>query len=354
MPGAEEQIRFLSTLQRLLEEGSFVSTYKYALLMALADLSVESTDEAGRSLRLPLDAIARKFIEYYWPQAAPFGRGLTDEHTDGETATLVQNTGRQAEVIRKVADARGTYGKLTRAQHDAQEWRSLVRQVRNTIVKMPLWKLQMIGGEPIEFLYRQQEIEDNAITLLPGVAAHFRRFHSLVRSLIESAWMRHIRRIRANDRLLGTGTDLAAFLFGTERTSVARYQPILQELQAGLCFYCGGRIRRNAAVDHFIPWSRYPLDLGHNFVLSHARCNGRKSDYLAANQHLERWVTRNAEQGQALEYAFDGEGLPHDVVASRHIAKWAYEQAEMAGALVWVRGRQMAYLRNGWRRLFLS
>jgi len=107
-------------------------------------------------------------------------------------------------------------------------------------------------------------------------------------------------------------------------------------------------------VDHFIPWSRYPLDLGHNFVLSHAGCNGRKSDYLAANQHLERWATRNVEQERELESAFDSEGLPHDVVASRHIAKWAYEQAEMAGALVWVRGRQMAYLRKGWRRLFLS
>jgi len=163
--------------------------------------------------------------------------------------------------------------------------------------------------------------------------------------------MRHIRRIRANDRLLGTGTDLAAFLFGTERTSVARYQPILQELQAGRCFYCDGRIRSNPAVDHFIPWSRYPLDLGHNFVLSHARCNGRKSDYLAANQHLERWVARNAEQGRELESAFDGEGLPHDAVASRHITKWAYEQAEMAGALVWVRGKEMVYLRPEWRNL---
>ncbi|WP_405243207.1 HNH endonuclease [Lentisalinibacter salinarum] len=352
MHGAEEQIRFLSTLQRLLEEGSFVSTYKYALLMALADLSVESTDEADGSLRLPLDAIARKFIEYYWPQAAPFGRGLVDERTDEESTTLVQNMGRQAAVIRKVADARGTYGKLTRVQRDARAWRSLVRRVRNTIVEMPLWKLQMIGGEPVEFLYRQQEIEDNAITLLPGVAAHFRRFHSLVRSLIESAWMRQIRRIRANDRLLGTGTDLAAFLFGSERTSVARYEPILKELQAGRCFYCDGRIRSNPAVDHFIPWSRYPLDLGHNFVLSHAGCNGRKSDYLAANQHLERWVARNSKQGRELESALDGEGLPHDAVASRHIAKWAYEQAEMAGALVWVRGKEMAYLGPAWRELF--
>lgn len=36
-----EQIRFLLNIQRLLTEGQFTATYKFALLSALADLSVE-------------------------------------------------------------------------------------------------------------------------------------------------------------------------------------------------------------------------------------------------------------------------------------------------------------------------
>ena len=40
-PTADEQVAFLANLQRLLAEGSFVATYKHALLLALADLSVE-------------------------------------------------------------------------------------------------------------------------------------------------------------------------------------------------------------------------------------------------------------------------------------------------------------------------
>ena len=32
--------------------------------------------------------------------------------------------------------------------------------------------------------------------------------------------------------------------------------------------YCGGRLDAAAAVNHFVPWSRYPVDFGHNFVLS--------------------------------------------------------------------------------------
>ena len=41
-----DEVTFLRKLQRLLEEGDFVATYKFALLQALADLSVEN-ESAG-------------------------------------------------------------------------------------------------------------------------------------------------------------------------------------------------------------------------------------------------------------------------------------------------------------------
>jgi len=48
MPLSEKrQIDFLVNLQRLLDEGQFVASYKFALLLALADLSVEQGDNSG-------------------------------------------------------------------------------------------------------------------------------------------------------------------------------------------------------------------------------------------------------------------------------------------------------------------
>ena len=38
-PAPADQIRFLTNVQRLLAEGLFTATYKYALIAALADLS---------------------------------------------------------------------------------------------------------------------------------------------------------------------------------------------------------------------------------------------------------------------------------------------------------------------------
>jgi hypothetical protein len=46
-PTPEEQIKFLVNLQRLLDEGLFVASYKFALLLALTDLSVDGDDSGA-------------------------------------------------------------------------------------------------------------------------------------------------------------------------------------------------------------------------------------------------------------------------------------------------------------------
>ncbi|MBM4208635.1 MAG: HNH endonuclease, partial [Gammaproteobacteria bacterium] len=74
IPSAERQLLFLQQLQRLFDEGEFVATYKFALLMALAEISVESNHVDGK-LEIPMIAIAEKFAELYWPQTVPYSSG---------------------------------------------------------------------------------------------------------------------------------------------------------------------------------------------------------------------------------------------------------------------------------------
>ena len=49
-PSSDEQVRFLRNMQRLLAEGQFVASYKFALLLALADLAVLRGDDSGGPL----------------------------------------------------------------------------------------------------------------------------------------------------------------------------------------------------------------------------------------------------------------------------------------------------------------
>ena len=80
-PSPERQIQFLVNLQRLLDEGLFAASYKFALLLALADLSVGQGDDSGAALALSTDAIAVKFIQYYWRQALPYPAADLTAHT---------------------------------------------------------------------------------------------------------------------------------------------------------------------------------------------------------------------------------------------------------------------------------
>jgi hypothetical protein len=162
------ELEFLRKLQRLLAEGDFVATYKFALLNALADLSLERELEADGSLRVPVSAIAEKFIEYYWPQARPY------RAVGGSGFVLFQNTGKQAAVVNAIAAAQVAHATLPVARAAKLRWHTLVTKVAGTIVTMPLWKLQTVGGERDEFLYREAEQRDDTIRLLPGVPAAFR------------------------------------------------------------------------------------------------------------------------------------------------------------------------------------
>lgn len=73
-PTPEQQVRFFQNLQYLLAEGEFVSTDKFALLLALGRWAIENPEHDERD---PLDvgALAGHFLDLYWPQARPFSAG---------------------------------------------------------------------------------------------------------------------------------------------------------------------------------------------------------------------------------------------------------------------------------------
>ncbi len=340
-PAPEFQLAFLDYIQRLFDGGGFVATYKFALLMALADLSVERGEDSDAPLLLHADEIAKKFIQYYARQTVPYP--ATSDHR-----ILHQNTGKQAKIVNLVTQAQAPYiAKGTPVPlSNLIASRTLIREVACTVATMPLWKLQVINGKEDEFLYPQSK-SGRSITLKPGVPYCFRRFHGFVTRLAQDGWIRHVREVGENRDILGGQADLAAFLFGTPRAPLANYRPILREVQGGQCFYCGVD-RRETDVDHFIPWSWYSLDLGHNFVLACKPCNSYKRDSLAAVRHLENWARRNADHGSDLAQAFQSHGLPHDLGATRTVAMWAYRRTEAVRGATWVRAQETEDLPGHW------
>lgn len=345
IPSPEAQLRFLSDLQRILDEGNFVATYKYALILALADFAVKHGDDNGGPFHLTTHDIAESFVQYYWRQAIPFNHAGTGT----ELQLLKHSTGNQPVIFSRIVELHTAFnGSLSAAKRDPKLWRALLKSVAATIASMPLWKLQIVGRLVLPVFYLQHGC-GQVIDLLPGVVYNLRRFYDLIRNLVQGAWTSHIRRINRN--ALGHA-DLADFLFGAERSVQPGLRTLLREIQSDRCFYCDGRLRDAGEIDHFVPWARYPIDLGHNFVLAHCTCNNNKRDFLAARHHLEHWQRRNHDLGTLLAAEFDTRGILHNIAVTEKIALWAYNQASEARANVWHGNKVIEPIDSGWRDAF--
>ncbi len=141
---------------------------------------------------------------------------------------------------------------------------------------------------------------------------------------------------------------------GNEQSGLEAYRPILADVQDGRCLYCGGELTGSTQVDHFVPWSRYPADDGHNLVLAHERCNAAKSDFLAAELHLAAWVRRNRDRRAELDLQLAAAGLAGDSAAAERVARWVYRQTATTNGQVWVAGTELAPLTAGWEACFDS
>ena len=329
-PSPEAQLQFLSKLQRVFAEGDFTATYKFALLIAMADLAVELGADDGDTLPLTTRQIGLRFIALYWKHSLPYGTGRSGH----EAGVLIQNNGTQAAIVSSISNFRAekqTPTFLAATLHP--DFKRLLGAVSATVSAQPLTYLQNFGGGTDEFIYERSG--PGKIRLKPGIGYCLRRFYPLVQQVARSHWIGHIKGNRRNVAILGEADDLEKFLFASSRQSLETMGAGLRKLDGAKCFYCGHSLT-TTDVDHYIPFSQYPRDLAPNFVLAHPSCNRSKSDTLAALPHLERWLQRNLKHADNLKEIGSGAGFVTDAGVARQVGSWAYANAVASESQAWL------------------
>ena len=339
IPSAEAQLLFLTKIQRLFAEGDFTATYKFALLITLAELAVERSGTPSQS-ELTTRDIAVKFIELYWKQSFDYVAGLPGTRA----GVLVQNLGEQAAIVNALRHFRERVGPASSTLVAAQahsQFAQLVTEVARTVSAQPLSYLQNFGGSTDPFLYAR--LPAGRVRLNPGVAYCLQRFQPLIQQLARTHWIDHVKKNRRNASLVGEASDLEAFLFSTSRATLMQIGRGLRKLDGSACFYCREAMTDHA-VDHFVPFATYPRDLGHNFVLAHASCNSSKADTLAGKDYLAGWIERIDRQAAQLTEIAAEAGLPHDLEATLAVARWSYRSTMEAGGVAWIRKREYQHV----------
>ncbi|ENU64168.1 hypothetical protein F980_00095 [Acinetobacter lwoffii NIPH 715] len=186
-------------------------------------------------------------------------------------------------------------------------------------------------------------LEDSkqSLKLLPKVMYCLRQFSEIIEELCQKRWIDFVRLNKQNLVVLDGLPDLDEFMFAPSRNQLGQVADFLIDLQQCQCFYCGKSLKNSKyAVDHFIPWSLYPADTGHNFVLADEKCNSQKSNYLASEQFLDQWRERNHLHDQAITREISQLGFLTDLQRSHRVADWAYKQAIENEYLVWLGGKE--------------
>lgn len=330
IPTAQEQLKFLKNIQLILQSGSFSSTYKFALLISLSRLAIEKGEDSGESLSLEYAEIAEKFIELYWKQAVPY------TFNDEGQLILNQNNGKQAAIVNRIIELRQIYSSLGLLRRDSAVLSKLVKDVARTVKDMPVRYMQNINGQNFEFLY-QFEQSKQRLTLLPQVMFCLRQFSEIIEELCQKRWIDYIRKNSSNAPILNQLPNLQQFMFEPSRNQLNAVANVLVELQDCKCFYCNKSMRKGSyAVDHFIPWSMYPSDTGHNFVLADSSCNSKKSNLLASDEFLHKWQERNEEHDLIIVDRISVLGFLTDKERSHKVAEWAYSQGKENNYLMWM------------------
>ena len=266
-------IRFAERVLELLDEGRYTATYKYAVLMALIDVCIESTERSGIPPdQLTTRQLAEKIVEIYWPHTLQFAGGAVRD-------VLKQNTRGQAEILSAIIKFRTRHASdpsipRWQARSSAPEaYEKLVRTVEWKLIEMPLPRLQTTGEAQDPFIYDigwDLHVDgrlvadyqaghgrdfDNRVMLRPRVGEYLLQLNGVLRPLIQRRWTMMVAQLnRLED------SQLEAFVFGVDRVQTSRIRAGVWEIQQRRCFYCDRRIAdpTQGEVDHFVPWARYP------------------------------------------------------------------------------------------------
>jgi len=318
---------FLQRLLTIIDEGRRSATYKPALLLALMELSTERASGSG-ALRLPLDDVAERIMELYWPH--------TREYPETQLV-LNQVTGGRGRILGALADLHAASGAKTntslaavRASHPVgySKARSIIARA---LAKQPIPRLQRPGtdaaiGDYPRFLFDDHRFmaergaldANPEIVLLPGVAEALAKSAPLLRIAVQDIWTREVAAI---NRLHRDEDDLRQFLFGAGRINLGPVADGLRALGVEHCFWCDRRLGNNTQVDHVIPWSYYANNDLSNLVLADQTCNGDKRDRLVSPPLVARWLDRDLAPLNELAVELQG---TVDLKRTKDVARSAY------------------------------
>jgi hypothetical protein len=301
MAPLEAGLNSMETVESILWDDHKVNTYKFALIRALADLATHRTQVGtwlpdGR-VAIPLDQIAERWIEYYWPLVAPRSSHRGDGILLGQLISGKQDmTFRRSltELTEVWRDAGGYPAFRAAADRNvlsAQQHQMLTRvypDIRRAIAQPVKYAGNARTGKQLFEMRGSSVITRGSLWTELALMGRWIEDSVLLRWADFVAGLKHQNSAVSSEEILGL---LLAPRRTDHDTSIARgvYGSTI-ETSGGLeCVWSGVTIAgaRHMEVDHAIPWAMWFSNDLWNLLPAHRTVNNTKRDKLPSRPLIE-------------------------------------------------------------------
>ncbi len=328
------------SLESVLFDEKKSSTYKFALVSAIIDYIIEKPNEYPKNgfHNIPIIYLAKRWLYYYYPLMIYEEDGVRQGNTQialskivrefSEKETNKQLVYSEPEVILNIKD------KIESNHILSEQLVSLILKMRRKVVEQPLKYIQIASNERREeALVEGINIKDPSFTLFglinTSISLEEHDDYQKIRQKCESwvgtkkpcSWidleadetayiqMGHYTytelaksRFFIKDAVIKRWTEftIESYLKSDAKAIYALFHGLymhtrvpergttqmrrLREIAVSIfepmrCIYCEEEIK-SFELDHFIPWSKFPVDRFWNLFPTCKRCNSKKSDKI--------------------------------------------------------------------------
>ena len=292
------QTRAVDQIEGILNRDRKVATYKFALFRALAEISTQEPRAArwlpGGRVAVPMDRIARRWLNYYWPIIAS-DRFVPQSQAEG-AGNLQQPVTFRAPLLALIQQfsGQGAHGGLT-AWHLASTSgrlpaeivaleREALRSIAGAIRSGPV---TYAGGSLESGRVFEYDARTKAVLMSDGLWRELSLLGHWIVDAVVVRWAALTERF-AQSQGLHSGDVLPLLLARPEpERATAQARAVFLASGAGHCVWSGRELsHRSLAVDHLIPFALWGNNDLWNLVPAHAAINGHKSDKLPAGALL--------------------------------------------------------------------
>jgi hypothetical protein len=145
-----DALSFARNVMTLLDQGTFTSTYKYALLIALIELCQEGANEDGDGEIMETRSIAGRMVQLYWGH-----QSLYKQVDPPRRLTQTSQQGKEITMLNAIQEATATRDLRLRRLRSSfpSEYERLIRIAHGVLRREPLPKLQTLARGKGHFVF---------------------------------------------------------------------------------------------------------------------------------------------------------------------------------------------------------